>query len=142
MIIQLLYNILKRNDCTKYRDFLKGEGELNEVMNERKHIPVSRKCQFLEMCRQLHPCPPVSTLWMFGAPRRTLLIHRTKVVKPQYRITADKRLMNHIFTQSRTSRECQWCGIFLYHWWTASNNPMLLFSHADCASWGISLSSV
>jgi len=36
----------------------------------------------------------------------------------------------------------QWCGIFHYHWWTASIKPTLLFPHADCASWGLSLSSV
>jgi len=70
-------------------------------MNERKHTPVSRKCQFLEMCWQLHPRQPNSTLWTFGAPRRTLLAHRRKVVQHQYRITADKILTNHIFTQSR-----------------------------------------
>jgi len=29
---------------------------------------------------------------------------------------------------------CQWCGIFHYHKWTASINPMLLFYHADSCS--------
>ena len=36
----------------------------------------------------------------------------------------------------------QWCGIFHYHWWTASIKPRLLFCHAGLVSWGLSLSSV
>jgi len=36
----------------------------------------------------------------------------------------------------------QWYGIFHYNKWTASIKPKLLFSHARCASWGLSLSPV
>jgi len=31
----------------------------------------------------------------------------------------------------------QWCGIFHYHWWTASIKPRLLFSHSGLVSWGL-----
>jgi len=40
------------------------------------------------------------------------------------------------------ARRRQWCGIFHYRWWTASIKSRLLFFHAGCASWGLSLSSV
>ena len=30
-----------------------------------------------------------------------------------------------------------WCGIFHYHWWTASIKPRLLFSHSGNVSWGL-----
>ena len=40
------------------------------------------------------------------------------------------------------ARGRQWCGIIHYYWWTASIKPRLLFSRADYASWGLSLSSV
>ena len=33
----------------------------------------------------------------------------------------------------------QWCGIFHYHWWTASIKLRLLSPHASYASWGLSL---
>jgi len=36
----------------------------------------------------------------------------------------------------------QWCGIIHYYWLTASIKPRLLFSCANYASWGLSLSSV
>jgi len=35
------------------------------------------------------------------------------------------------------ARGRQWCGIFHYHWWTASIKPRLLFSHAGFVSWGL-----
>jgi len=31
----------------------------------------------------------------------------------------------------------QWCGIFHYHWWTASIKPRQLFSHSGLVSWGL-----
>jgi len=36
------------------------------------------------------------------------------------------------------ARGRQWCGIFHYHWWTASIKPRLLFSHSGLVSWGLS----
>jgi len=30
-----------------------------------------------------------------------------------------------------------WCGIFHFHWWTASIKPRLLFSHSGLVSWGL-----
>ena len=35
------------------------------------------------------------------------------------------------------ARGRQWCGIFHYHWWTASIKPRLLFSHLGIVSWGL-----
>ena len=35
------------------------------------------------------------------------------------------------------ARGRQWCGIFHYHWWTASIKPRLLFSHSGLVSWGL-----
>ena len=36
------------------------------------------------------------------------------------------------------ARGCQWCGIFHYHWWTASIKLRLLFSHSGLnVSWGL-----
>jgi len=37
----------------------------------------------------------------------------------------------------RNARGRQWCGIFHYHWWTASIKPRLLFSHSGLVSWGL-----
>ena len=51
-----------------------------------------------------------------------------------------------LFTFINGVRSCargrQWCGIIHYYSWTASIKPMLLFSRAGYASWGLSLSSV
>ena len=51
------------------------------------------------------------------------------------------KLYLHVFmSRSVLNGSCakgrQWCGIFHYHWWTASIKPRLLFSHAGYASWG------
>jgi len=35
------------------------------------------------------------------------------------------------------ARGRQWCGIFHYHWCTASIKPRLLFSHSGLVSWGL-----
>ena len=35
------------------------------------------------------------------------------------------------------ARGRQWCGIFHYHWWTASIKPKLPFSHSGLVSWGL-----
>jgi len=35
------------------------------------------------------------------------------------------------------ARGRHWCGIFHYHWWTASIKPRLLFSHSGLVSWGL-----
>jgi len=44
------------------------------------------------------------------------------------------------FRSCARGRQCG--GIIHYYWWTASIKPRLLFSRADYASWGLSLSSV
>ena len=44
----------------------------------------------------------------------------------------------HLKMEFRTcARGRQWCGIFHYHWWTASIKPRLLFSHSGLVSWGL-----
>jgi len=35
------------------------------------------------------------------------------------------------------ARGRQWCGIFHYHWWTASIKPRLLYSYSGLVSWGL-----
>jgi len=51
-----------------------------------------------------------------------------------------------LFTFENEFRSCargrQWCGIFPYHLWTASIKPILLFSNACYASWGLPIFSV